>query len=56
MTTFDVMSVTMPFLLEGLWMTIQISLVTIISGSILGFFVGMARTVGGKAVSLTLGV
>ena len=56
MTTFDVMSATMPFLLEGLWMTIQISLVTIISGSILGFFVGMARTVGGKAVSMTLGL
>ena len=56
MTTFDVMSVTMPFLLDGLWMTIQISLVTIISGSILGFVVGMLRTVGGKPVSMTLGI
>ncbi|MCZ6637304.1 MAG: amino acid ABC transporter permease [Alphaproteobacteria bacterium] len=56
MTTFDVMSTTMPFLLDGLWITIQISLVTIISGSILGFVVGMLRTVGGKPISMTLGL
>ncbi len=56
MTTFDVISATMPFLLEGLWMTVQISLVTIISGSILGFAVGMLRAVGGKPISMTLGL
>jgi len=56
MTTFDVISATMPFLLEGLWMTVQISLVTIISGSILGFAVGILRTVGGKPISMTLGL
>ncbi len=56
MTSFDVMSATMPFLLEGLWVTVQISLVTIISGSILGFVVGMLRTVGGRPISMTLGV
>jgi polar amino acid transport system permease protein len=56
MTTFDVISATMPFLLEGLWMTVQISLVTIISGSILGFTVGILRTVGGKPISMTLGL
>ncbi len=56
MTTFDVMSATMPFLLEGLWMTIKISFVTILSGSLLGFVVGMLRTVGGKPVSMTLGL
>ncbi len=56
MTTFDVMSATLPFLLEGLWMTLKISFVTIISGSILGFAVGMLRTVGGKPVSMTLGL
>ncbi len=37
-------------------MTFQISLVTIISGSILGFAVGMLRTVGGKPISMTLGL
>ena len=52
----DVIWVTMPFLLEGLWMTIKISLITIICGSILGFVVGMLRTVGGRPVSATLGL
>ncbi len=52
----DVIRVTMPFLLDGLWMTIQISLITIICGSILGFVVGMLRTVGGGPVSTTLGL
>ena len=52
----DVIWITMPFLLNGLWMTVQISLVTIICGSILGFVVGMLRTVGGWPVSATLGI
>jgi polar amino acid transport system permease protein len=52
----DVIQATMPFLLDGLWMTIQISLITIICGSILGFVVGMLRTVGGGPVSATLGL
>ena len=56
MSTFDVMSATLPFLLDGLWMTIKISLVTILAGSLLGFFVGMLRTVGGKPISMTLGL
>ena len=52
----DVIWVTMPFLLDGLWMTIKISLITIICGSILGFVVGILRTVGGWPVSATLGL
>ena len=52
----DVIVLTMPFLLEGLWMTVKISLITIIWGSILGFVVGMLRTVGGWLVSATLGI
>ena len=52
----DVIWVTMPFLLAGLWMTIKISLITILCGSLLGFVVGMLRTVGGWAVSATLGL
>ena len=52
----DVIVLTMPFLLAGLWMTVQISLVTIICGSILGFVVGMLRTVGGWPISATLGI
>ena len=52
----DVIKLTMPFLLEGLWMTVKISLITILCGSFLGFIVGMLRTVGGWPVSFTLGI
>ena len=52
----DVIWITMPFLLEGLWMTIKISLITILCGSLLGFVVGMLRTVGGRPVSAVLGL
>jgi polar amino acid transport system permease protein len=52
----DVIKLTMPFLLAGLWMTIKISLVTILCGSVLGFVVGMARTMGGWLISTTLGL
>ncbi len=40
----EVIRSTMPFLLEGLWVTFKISLVTIICGSLLGFAVGLARS------------
>lgn len=33
----------MPFLVEGLWMTFKISMVTIVFGSALGFVVGLVR-------------
>jgi len=52
----DVIWITMPFLLDGLWMTIKISLITILCGSMLGFVVGMLRTVAGRPVSATLGL
>ena len=52
----EVIVITMPFLLEGLWMTFKISLITILCGSVLGFAIGMLRTVGGWFVSFTLGV
>ncbi len=52
----DVIWITMPFLLAGLWMTFKISLITIACGSILGFVVGMLRTVGGWPISATLGI
>lgn len=52
----DVMISTMPFLLEGLWMTFTISLITILCGSLLGFVIGMLRTVGGKPIFMTLGI
>jgi len=52
----EVIKLTMPFLLEGLWMTFKISLITIFCGSLLGFVVGMLRTVGGWPISMTLGI
>ena len=52
----DVIQTTMPFLLDGLLITVKISFVTIICGSLLGFLVGMLRTVGGWPISATLGI
>ena len=52
----EVIRLTMPFLLEGLWMTLKISFVTIFFGSILGSVVGILRTVGGRPISMALGV
>lgn len=52
----DIIWQTMPFLLEGLWMTFKISLITILFGSMLGFVIGMLRTVGGKLIFITLGI
>jgi polar amino acid transport system permease protein len=56
LTTLEVARLTMPFLLAGLWMTIQISFVTIACGSVLGFVVGILRTVAGRPISMTLGL
>ncbi|MHA1523221.1 MAG: amino acid ABC transporter permease [Alphaproteobacteria bacterium] len=52
----EVISLTLPFLLEGLQMTVLISSITIFFGSALGFVVGMARLVGGRVVSAILGI
>ena len=35
-----------PFLVKGLWMTFQISILAILFGSILGFCLGVAKTLG----------
>jgi polar amino acid transport system permease protein len=56
MNSLKVLEATMPFLLEGLWMTFKISLITILCGSVLGFVVGILRMVGGWAISTTLGL
>lgn len=47
---------TLPFLVDGLWMTFKISLITIMFGSLLGFVLGMLRTSCGKYVSMILGI
>ncbi|MHA1165018.1 MAG: amino acid ABC transporter permease [Alphaproteobacteria bacterium] len=56
MNEIKILEAVMPFLLEGLWMTFKISLITILCGSVLGFVVGILRMVGGWAVSTTLGL
>ena len=52
---FDVIKSTMPFLIEGLWITFQISLITIFFGSLLGAVVGMLRTLKYKLITYPLG-
>ncbi len=52
----DVIWTTMPFLLVGLWMTFQISIITIVSGSLLGAAIGLLRTLGFRPLSATLGL
>ncbi len=52
---FDIIKSTLPFLLEGLWMTFKISLITIFFGSLLGTVVGMLRTLDYKLITYPLG-
>ena len=53
---YDIIKSTMPFLLEGLWVTIQLSLITIFCGSMLGAIMGMLRTLDTKLVTYPLGI
>ena len=52
----NTISTTMPFLIDGLWVTFQISLITILCGSTLGFVLGMLRIVGNKLVIFVIGI
>jgi polar amino acid transport system permease protein len=45
----------MPFLVEGLWITIQISFIVIVIGSLIGFTVGMVRAERIPVLSLVFG-
>ncbi len=51
----DVIISTMPFLLDGLWMTFKISLITIFFGSLIGVVVGMLRTLDFPLITYPLG-
>lgn len=53
---FDLFQSTMPFLLQGLWVTFKISLITIFFGSILGGIIGMLRTLDRAWINFPLGV
>ena len=52
---FDIIRSTMPFLVEGLWITIQISFIVIVIGSLIGFTVGMVRAERIPVLSLVFG-
>ncbi len=52
----EVIWTTMPFLVEGLWMTFKISIITIFSGSLLGASIGLLRTLDIRPLSATLGL
>ena len=48
----DIIWSTLPFLLEGLWMTFIISIITIFFGSILGAAIGLVRTTNIRVLNL----
>jgi len=52
---FEVIKSTLPFLMEGLWMTFKISIITIILGSLLGSLIGMLRTLNYAVINYPLG-
>ncbi len=52
----EVIWTTMPFLVEGLWMTFKISIITIFSGSLLGASIGLLRTLEIRHLTATLGL
>ncbi len=53
---FEVIWATMPFLVDGLWMTFKISIITIFSGSLLGVLIGLLRTLHIRPLSAALGL
>jgi len=52
---YDVFISTLPFLIEGLWVTFHISLLTIFFGSLLGALIGMLRTLNYAVLNYPLG-
>ena len=51
----EVFKSALPFLMHGLWITFQISIITIISGSFLGFVVGLVRAERIPVLALVFG-
>ncbi len=52
----EVILATLPFLMDGLWMTFKISIITILCGSPLGVSIGLLRTLEIRPLSATLGL
>lgn len=45
----------MPFLIDGIWITFKISILAILFGSLLGYFLGLIRTLGYRIPSALIG-
>ena len=45
-----------PFLVDGLWKTVEVSLVAIVIGSILGTVLGIIKTLDSKSLKLTINI
>jgi polar amino acid transport system permease protein len=45
----------MPFLIDGIWVTFKISIIAILFGSILGYLLGLIRTLGYRISSALIG-
>jgi polar amino acid transport system permease protein len=52
---FDALQQHMPFLLQGLWMTVRVTLLGICFGTLLGALVGIARALGPRPLFWLLG-
>jgi polar amino acid transport system permease protein len=52
---WDVASSLMPFLMQGLWITFEISILAILFGSILGFILGVIRSLNYRISSAIIG-
>ncbi len=52
----EVILATLPFLMDGLWMTFKISIITILCGSPLGVSIGLLRTLEIRPLSAALGL
>lgn len=46
----------MPFMLPGLWVTFKVSIIAILLGSMLGFVLGVVRTLNSRAASGAIGL
>jgi len=51
MDKIDIIRSLWPFLLQGLWMTFQISMIAILFGSFIGFWLGVSKTLGNFIVN-----
>jgi polar amino acid transport system permease protein len=52
---FEQLVQSLPFFLKGLWMTAAVSGLSLVAGTVIGFFTGILRATGNKALKLIIG-